>query len=96
MVSVTEREMEIIVNIVKSHVNESNIMVFGSRYYGTNRKFSDLDIAIRAICKIPLAKLGKIRDAFEESELPYQVDVLDYNSISPEFRKIIDSGCCVI
>jgi len=41
-------------------------------------------------------KLAEIRKAFEESELPYRVDVLDYFGISSEFQAIIDDGYEVI
>ena len=33
-----------------------------------------------------------MEEAFSESDLPYQVDVVDYNNVSAEFRAIIDGG----
>jgi hypothetical protein len=45
---------------------------------------------------MPIMKLAEIREAFEESELPYRVDVLDYFGISNEFRAVIDKGYEVI
>ena len=32
-----------------------------------------------------------LREAFEESDLPFRVDVIDYNAVSDEFRAIIDA-----
>ena len=32
---------------------------------------------------------GEIQDAFEESTLPFRVDVLDWHRISPSFRRVI-------
>ena len=40
--------------------------------------------------------LGKLRDAFEESRLPFRVDVLDWHDISDNFREIIRGDCTVI
>jgi len=35
--------------------------------------------------------LWKLKNTLMESRLPFRVDVLDYNSISENFRKIIDN-----
>jgi len=36
--------------------------------------------------------LGELKDAFEESDLPYRADVLDWNEISPAFQATIMRG----
>lgn len=34
--------------------------------------------------------LADLREAFEESELPIRVDVIDWSTCSEEFKKLID------
>ena len=92
MISVSEPEFEIIAHIMLMHIPDCKVMAFGSRYKWTAKDYSDLDLAIKCHQKLAPGKLDEIRDAFEESELPFHVDLLDYEDISSEFREIIDSG----
>lgn len=75
----------------------NQIIIFGSRARGDYNRTSDIDIAITGqIDEI----IYKIRDYFEESNLLYTVDVVNYNSIIDlEFKKNIDTegiilNCC--
>ncbi|MDR3292000.1 MAG: nucleotidyltransferase domain-containing protein [Methanobrevibacter sp.] len=92
MIRVLDEEMEIVLNIIKKHTKKCEVLVFGSRLKEDNRKFSDLDLAF--ICKggLGLKKRIKLDIEFEESDLPYKVDVIDYNTTSKEFQKIIDNN----
>ncbi len=38
---------------------------------------------------LPLTTMRKLRDAFDDSDLPYQVDLVEWATTSEEFRKII-------
>ena len=62
---------------------------FGSRVRGNARKYSDLDLAIVGKKRLDWRELEALRDAFAESDLPMQVDVLDWNAVSDEFRAVI-------
>ena len=46
--------------------------------------------------KIPLTLFGQIKNAFEESNLNFRVDILDWHRISDDFKKIIDSNYEII
>lgn len=39
--------------------------------------------------EISLQLEAEIREEFEESDLPFRVDIVDWSTTSPEFRKII-------
>lgn len=60
--------------------------IFGSRVIGKPARFSDIDVAIMGKSKIPGYILENLRGAFENSNLPYRVDVVDLNSSSAQFR----------
>lgn len=68
---------------------ESRVWVFGSRATGKARRFSDLDLLVRANGPLPLAQQAELEAAFSESDLPFRVDVVDWYRISDEFRERI-------
>jgi len=70
---------------------EYRVFVFGSRTTERARKFSDIDIGIKSSKPIPWWKLSAIEEAFEESDLPYTVDVVDFNLVSEKFRQVAES-----
>ena len=96
MISVSSKEFDIIINILHSHIKKGKVYAFGSRHKNNNRKFSDLDIAIDTGEKLSFEFLNILKDAFEENDLPYRVDIIDYNNISDKFKKIVDNGNEVI
>ena len=92
MIAASSEEFEIIIKILNAHIKKGKVYAFGSRYKNNNRKFSDFDIAIDTGEKLSFEFLNLLKDAFEESDLPYRVDIIDYNNISDKFKKIVDGG----
>lgn len=90
MINASNEELIIIKNILKKYCSNCEVRVFGSRITNKFKKFSDIDIALVSKTKIDLATLSLIKSDFEESNLPYRVDILDWNMITPEFQKIIE------
>ncbi|GHU46523.1 hypothetical protein FACS1894120_3490 [Clostridia bacterium] len=93
MIHVTDDEMLIIQDIIKEYAPDCDVLVYGSRYKGTHWKYSDLDLSFKGKKKLGLYRIGDIKEAFAESDLPYRVDVHDYNATADSFKAIIDSGC---
>ncbi len=87
-----ENELEIIQKILSPYHKLYNIYVFGSRIKGNHRKFSDLDLCFISEKEMPLLHLGNLTEEFEESNLPFKVDIIDYNRVTDEFKKIIDKN----
>ncbi len=89
MIDVSPHNLKIIHEILDRHVPDCEIRAFGSRLTWTAKNYSDLDLAI--VCKKKLADkiLYALKEDFEESDLPFRVDVLDWNSISQEFQTVI-------
>jgi predicted nucleotidyltransferase len=67
------------------------VLVFGSRIKGTHRKFSDLDICLKSDKPVSLQELAELKIACSESNLPFTVDVVDYQTLSTEFKNLIDT-----
>ena len=90
MIDLPPLYLEIIKRILKEYVPGCDVRVFGSRVNGTAKKHSDLDLAVVGKEKIPTRKMNALREAFEDSDLPIRVDVLDWHAISADFRAIIE------
>ncbi|HLN23962.1 MAG TPA: nucleotidyltransferase domain-containing protein, partial [Patescibacteria group bacterium] len=69
---------------------DAQVWVFGSRAKWTTKDSSDLDLAIDAGRALTSKEASALADAFEESDLPYTVDVADMWSVSDTFREIIE------
>jgi len=77
--------------ILRDLIPRHEVWAFGSRIHGRGRKpFSDLDLAVISERPLDLALRAALRDAFSESDLPFQVDVVDWATTSAEFRAVIE------
>ena len=82
--------------ILAEHVPECEIRAFGSRVTWTAKDYSDLDLAVVGEGPVDWRTLGRLKEAFEESDLPMQVDVLDWHAISESFRNVIERDCVIL
>ncbi len=96
MIDAKDQDLAFIAKTIRKHIPDCEIRVFGSRIKGTARQYSDIDIAIVAKNPIPPLTLEKIKEEFAQSDIPYRVDILDFNAISDSFRKVIEDGYEVI
>jgi len=96
MIDISPDQLQTIKEILKHHAPACEVRAFGSRFRWTAKDYSDLDLAIVGKEKFPFRKISALKTAFEESDLPYRVDVLDWHAISPEFQKVIEQGYEVI
>ena len=65
------------------------VWVFGSRASWTTKDSSDLDLALEGETCVPPRTLSSLEAAFEESDLPFAVDIVDVKRISERFRRIV-------
>ncbi|MCX7337766.1 MAG: HI0074 family nucleotidyltransferase substrate-binding subunit [Alphaproteobacteria bacterium] len=91
-INVNEKHAKIVTEILKKFLpTEVSVWVFGSRTQNTTKQFSDLDLAIDCHQKpLGIDVLSDLRNAFDESLLPYKVDLVDMNATGPEFLDIIN------
>ncbi len=89
MIDLNEKYISFIKETVYHYLQNCKIYLFGSRTKGTAKKYSDIDIALKSP-NLNENILLKIISDFENSTLPYEVDVLDLNNISETFRQHIE------
>ena len=89
---ISPQELNIVKTIFQNRMPSGiKVFVFGSRATGTAGKFSDLDLAIDANqTPLDFFKTAELREAFDESDLPYKVDIVDLNEMSKKFKSLID------
>lgn len=90
MINVSDKEKQIIGDILNQYVPHQQVMVLGSRVTGNAKPYSDLDLAIMGDRPLDMQTLALLKDAFAESDLPYRVDILQWCQTSPEFKKTIE------
>ena len=83
-------------DILHVQVPEREVWAFGSRVKGTAREFSDLDLAVLGDERMSLGVVAGLREAFQESGLPFKVDIVDWAATDERFRKIIEQDRVVI
>ncbi|OGT21629.1 MAG: DNA polymerase beta subunit [Gammaproteobacteria bacterium RIFCSPHIGHO2_02_FULL_42_13] len=89
MLNLTARELQIVKDILVQYAPTYPVWVFGSRVTGSNKQFSDLDLAIISDEAVPVETFAKLREAFSESDLTFKVDLIDWTTIDKSFQKII-------
>ena len=80
---------EAIRKILKKHIPDAAVWAFGSRAKWTAKDTSDLDLVIISDKKTSSKVMTLLKLDFEDSELPFKVDILDWQSISEEFQGVI-------
>ena len=96
MPDISEQHLETVKRILAEYIGDCEIRAFGSRVCGTAKNYSDLDIAIVGTEKIKRRVKMLLKEAFEKSDLPFRVDIIDYNAVSNSFRAIIDKQYKII
>ncbi len=96
MLDLSPGSLDTVKAILKKHVPNAEVRAFGSRVMQTAKPYSDLDLAIVAEKKLDIKVLGRLREDFQESDLPIRVDIVDWHAISKEFKSVITTRYEVI
>ena len=85
---ITSEEYNIIKSILEQYKNKYEFYFYGSRVRGNFRPLSDLDILVKSKNDIDLNDIDNIKNSFDESILPYVVN-LSYE-LDEDFYKLIE------
>src|SRR5690348_2227796 len=85
MMNMEDKHLKIVLDILKNY--PYSFYAFGSRVKKNPKKFSDLDLCFFE--PIPWNIRSKIDEDFEESDLSYKVDVVDWQACDQAFRNLI-------
>ena len=96
MIDLNPKYLETIQQILAEHVLECEVRAYGSRVKWTAEDYSDLDLAVVGSEPLSLRQLHQLKETFAESDLPIRVDVVDWQSLSDGFKKVIEEKYEVI
>lgn len=92
LVDINPDHLKTIQSILRENLPDGvAVWAFGSRADWTTKDTSDLDLALEGDSTLDHGTIDALKIAFEESSLPYTVDVVDLNRIGDSFRKIVES-----
>lgn len=89
---ISAEELELVVKILKENAPGVCAWAYGSRVNGTSRKFSDLDIVLLPKEGFDFNEYCKLKLAFEESDLPFSVDLHRWDRIPESFKQTIKAS----
>jgi predicted nucleotidyltransferase len=81
---------------IELYIPKATVWAFGSRVKGAYRPASDLDVAV--LCDKETAKraLPKLNEVFVESDLPFKVQLLDFNRLPENMQENIKKRFVVL
>ena len=88
-IDITAGQRKTILALLERHLPGTEAWVYGSRAKWTSRPQSDLDLVVFATPE-QRRGLGNLREAFEESDLPFRVDLFVWDEVAETFRKQIE------
>jgi len=91
MIDLEPDELTVVRETLERHLPSREVWAYGSRVNGRRKPFSDLDLAVPGEVPLALAVLASLELDFEESDLPFKVDLIDLASASARFREHICS-----
>ncbi len=87
-VDIPARHLDMVRRVLRAHLPHGvRVWVFGSRACGAAKRSSDLDLALEGPAKLDQKLLAALEDAFEDSDLPYTVDLVDLKAIGGAFER---------
>ena len=90
-VDIRPDHLAIVQGILRVHLPAGfKVWVFGSRANWTTKDSSDLDLAVEGAVRLDHKSMIGLEVAFEESDLPHTVDVVDLKAVSSNFRQIVE------
>ena len=95
-IDISPEQRRIVREILRLHVPGREVCVFGSRAKGKAKPYSDLDLAVLGDDPMSIEEMARLNEAFEESALPFKVDVVYWALVAPSFRKAIENDLVVI
>lgn len=73
--------------IIRRFVPDAHVFLVGSRARGNPKPFSDIDLLFVAPPRLEPMTRARLRIAFDESDLPFKVDLIEWAAVSPQLRE---------
>ena len=94
-IDITAEQRKTVLALLARHLPNTTAWVYGSRVKWTARPQSDLDLVVFAKPEQE-RRVSDLREAFEESNLPFRVDLFVWDEVPEQFRKTIEAEHVVL
>ena len=94
-IDITAEQRKTLLALLAKHLPNTAAWVYGSRAKWTSRPQSDLDMVVFASPQ-QNGRVNDLREAFEESNLPFRVDLFVWDNTPEQFRKQIEAEHAVL
>ena len=94
-IDITAEQRKTVLALLASHLPNTTAWVYGSRVKWTSGPKSDLDMVVFAGPE-QSGRVSGLREAFEESNLPFRVDLFVWDDVPEQFRKQIEAEHVVL
>ena len=95
VIDITTEERKTILRLLERYLPGTAAWIYGSRAKWTSSPESDLDVVVFAMPEQHL-QVGNLREALDESNLPFRVDLFVWDNLSDSFRQQIESDHVVL
>ena len=89
-IDITIDQRKTVIALLKRHLPGTAAWIYGSRVRWTVRPQSDLDLVVFSTLE-QSSRVGDLREAFEESDLPFRVDLFVWDDLPQSFRDRIQA-----
>ncbi len=93
--ALTPAQMQILLDVLEKHLPGISVWAYGSRVRGLERPGSDLDLVVFASSS-QARNVEALKDALDESDLPFLVDIHRWDSLPESFQDNIRRQYVVI
>ncbi len=94
-IDISEKDGKLLFSLLDRYLPGVAVWAYGSRVSGAARTSSDLDLAVFAPAE-KKRQFYDLREALEESNLPFQVDLFRWDDIPEDFRVRIQEQYVVV
>ena len=91
-IDITAEQRRKVLALLNRHLPDTTTWACGSRVKWTSRPESDLDLVVLARPE-QSAQVAELREAFEESDLPFRVDLFVWDEVPEGFRGRVKAEC---
>jgi len=88
-ISIPIRHLSYLLEQLKLYIPDATVWAFGSRVKGSSRTSSDLDLAVLCDKHVAQKQLPKLNEVFIESDIPFKVQLLDFNRLPVNMQENI-------
>jgi type I restriction enzyme S subunit len=94
-IDISAEQRQILLDLLSKYLANTKVWAFGSRVKWTTRSNSDLDLVVFSSPEQD-SQVSALKEALEESNLPFRVDLLVWDKLPESFKRNIEEGYVVL